>query len=761
MAALLLSLLAAAGRATAAATAGTEGAATDTGAGSSFGECQPKAGMHRHQPQFHIIAPMFAGGGLNGTSWPGGVNDVNAVFQYKGVWHIMHQCDGGDPGVPCGGGWEGPTKHPDPRTQRFYHSWGHVVSKDLVRWKRLADALAPNTTNFEHGADCDGSVSFPAGVGPVMMYGPGCGYRGPDSRGEEGRLRAGLGDAPVVGVALPENPSDPELEHWVRSPPGPVGFATNSPPCSFAGSVWQHGEHWSLICTADGTRARYTAPSAGGAAGLAGPWSRADAAFGGNSSGGHIGGNSGPAFLPLPPPPPPPSTLLLLQGLREQGGHQQQPTHVMSSGSGSTFSVGTYDQQTEAFHATAQFETDLGQLGWTAGGLAEDGRVLLVGWVAAGNDPPAHAAGCPTVGGIKVCGVQAESAVRVLSWEASTRRLLAYPPVEMAGLRNATLCNLSSLVLPPPPLHRGPKNGSAAAVVPVALPLPKGTGAAVDVEIDVALPPASARAVGFSFGVRVFASRQPHVHDDHIVTRMETSPSPFRILNGTNFRAGNVGFHSLPAGTPDAAGHAACSKLCGARPDCTAWVLVKAGESGAAHKQPGCALKGRSYCVNALSHPCAGCQDEGGKAGQCYCDAGIKPGNTPPPPGKCGGGIKPSPSPPPPPASDEGVAAVIHVSAAAQNGSRVCSVVMAGVHHGTFPLLAGESSIAVRVLVDRSIAEFFFAGGRAVYTARYYPALGADGVELFVPPGGAADEEGSAVVVATAVAYEMGCGWED
>ena len=708
-------------------------AAAPAAAGSPHGECQPKGGIHRHQPQFHIIAPMFAGGGLNGTSWPGGVNDVNAVFQHQGVWHIMHQCDGGDAGVPCGGGWEGPTKHPDPRTQRYYHSWGHVVSTDLVRWKRLPDALAPNVTNFEHGADCDGSISFPAGVGPIMMYGPGCGYHGPDGVADAAD-RLGLGDAPVVGVALPENSSDPELERWVHEWSGPVTFAASSPPCSFAGSVWQHGDHWSLICTADGTRARYTASVAGGgAAGLAGPWSRADAAFGGNSSSqGRIGGNSGPAFLPLPPP----STTPLLEEPRHQG---TQPTHVMSDGAGSTFSVGTFDQQTEVFRATAQFKTDLGKLGWTAGGLAEDGRVLLVGWVAGGNDPPTHAAGCPTIGGIKVCGVQAESAVRVLSWEASTQRLLANPPVEMAGLRNATLCNISSVAL---------KNGSAVVV----LPLPEGTGAAVDVEIEVSLPPA-ASAPGFSFGVRVFASRQPY--DDDRMTMEQ--PPPSRILNGTNFRGGNVGIHPLPAGTPDAAGHTACDELCGARSDCTAWVLVKAGKSGPTGKQPECALKGRSYCVNALSHPCTGCEDEGGKAGQCYCDAGIKPGITPPAPGKCGGSPQP---PPPPPASDEGVAVVIQVSAAAKNGSRLCSVVVAGRRCGTFPLLAGESSMAVRVLVDRSIAEFFFAGGRAVYTARSYPALGADGVELFVPSGAdKADEEGGVVV--TAVAYEMGCGWED
>ena len=45
------------------------------------------------------------------------MNDANAVFQHAGVFHIMHQCDGGPPGVPCGGGWEGPNPHPLPGEQ--------------------------------------------------------------------------------------------------------------------------------------------------------------------------------------------------------------------------------------------------------------------------------------------------------------------------------------------------------------------------------------------------------------------------------------------------------------------------------------------------------------------------------------------------------------------------------------------------------------------------------------------------------------------
>ena len=46
-------------------------------------ECQPKGGIHRHQPQFHIIAPMFPG--KNGTTWPG-------VLDYRRCQNHLQYC---------------------------------------------------------------------------------------------------------------------------------------------------------------------------------------------------------------------------------------------------------------------------------------------------------------------------------------------------------------------------------------------------------------------------------------------------------------------------------------------------------------------------------------------------------------------------------------------------------------------------------------------------------------------------------------------
>jgi len=543
-------------------------------------ECQAKDGIHQHQPQFHVIAPMFKRPNVTHT-WPGGVNDANAMFQHHGVFHMMHQCDGGPPGVPCGGGWEGPNTRKKPGEQTYFHSWGHVISKDLAHWHRVADALVPNETNFEHGADCDGTVSFLGdSIGPVAMYGPGCGWKKEMSDGGGGG--DSLGDAAFIGTAFPvASSSDSELIQWAKRPDQAVTWSPGSPPCSFAGTVWRiNTTLLSMVCTDGKTRARYTttASNVSTSFGLEGPWTLVDSAFGG---GGAIGGESGPSFLPLPSP------------------KKGEPTHIISAGSGSFYALATFDTATEKLNATSFDTLDFGALAWTAAGLADDGRILLAGWVRSGSDPVADASGCPEVKGITVCGVECESIVRVLTYEATTNALLAYPPAEIATLRNASL-------------YAGKEIKLKASGVATALgPLPRGTGSAIDVMLEVDM-------TSFTTGtitVRVFA----------------------------NTTAGGLG--------------------------------------------------------------------------------------------------------------TGGVAATLRVEPLDAKTERR-TVVVNGNAANTFVLLKDEATLSVRVLVDRSIAEFFFQSGRAAYTKRYYGAKG--GVESGVQI--ASDAVGGTTIVKVAI-YEMGCGW--
>ena len=107
-------------------------------------ECQPRSGATLSLPIFHILGRMQP----NGTEppWPLSATDSNAIFEHKGIFHVMHQT---------------PTRKPLQPALRDYHAaWGHVVSRDLVRWKRLPDALSPGPrgTYDGHDGDCDGWV---------------------------------------------------------------------------------------------------------------------------------------------------------------------------------------------------------------------------------------------------------------------------------------------------------------------------------------------------------------------------------------------------------------------------------------------------------------------------------------------------------------------------------------------------------------------------------------------------------------------------
>lgn len=95
----------------------------------------------------------------------------------------------------------------------------------------------------------------------------------------------------------------------------------------------------------------------------------------------------------------------------------------------------------------------------------------------------------------------------------------------------------------------------------------------------------------------------------------------------------------------------------------------------------------------------------------------------------------------------------LNMTVAGLPGERVGSGVVTGGVSPTnsvqFALLEGED-LEIRVLVDRSIVEFFVMKGRAAFTTRAYPTLSQNGLKLW---------SGSRLKASKLAAWEMGCGW--
>ena len=222
-------------------------------------ECQPAVGELRFIPLYHPL-PEMRPRPSDGLMWPGQANDANAVFEHAGVLHIMFQTDCTKPdanatGGICAGGKVGA------------HAFSHLVSEDGgVHWRRITDALIPTPGSSYDGSDgdCDGTVSFPEGIGPVIMWGANCGTGkwppkppppppspppppppGPpvaaaeDSEDGDHSSKLRSADYPRVAVAMAANATDPLLEFWDKTADNPVTWSDPTQPCSFPGRVWR------------------------------------------------------------------------------------------------------------------------------------------------------------------------------------------------------------------------------------------------------------------------------------------------------------------------------------------------------------------------------------------------------------------------------------------------------------------------------------------------------------------------------------------
>src|SRR5690349_16079340 len=101
-------------------------------------EAVPSAQADPAHPIFHVAAP---------AQW---MNDPNGPIFYKGYYHLFYQL------------------HPysDKDGTKY---WGHVRSRDLVKWEHLPIALAPSNDKGEE-AIWSGSCTINGAGQPIIFY---------------------------------------------------------------------------------------------------------------------------------------------------------------------------------------------------------------------------------------------------------------------------------------------------------------------------------------------------------------------------------------------------------------------------------------------------------------------------------------------------------------------------------------------------------------------------------------------------------------
>lgn len=401
-------------------------------------------------PTYHVMnnVPRKADGTLSIRA----LNDANAIFYYKGLFHMMEQAGGG--------------------------TWTHEISNDLVHWYTLQDALGPGLKNssWDHSGPCDGTASFPAGQGegPIIMYGPDCGDHmpPPSAPGADAETSIPpLGDFPRVAIARPADPSSPYLHDWVKTPGNPVTWGGGK-PCSFPGRVWKSevGDYWNMLCAFDGRSpwARYVSSDKALL-----KWKMASQQF---TVPHGVGAAAGALFHPIPNPVP--------------GG----PTHMINGNTGTEFLLGTYDSKTETMNITSGHQNiESGHAyHWAAAGYAVDNpdpvatgkRLITVAWVS--NRPSVM------------------SLIRELSYDHKTDQLVSYPVAEYSALRNATFMEGKGMTLAKGALTTLPVPQSAGGAVDVSASFDVAalSGPAQDFGIVVRAPKGgTAGGVKISFSV--------------------------------------------------------------------------------------------------------------------------------------------------------------------------------------------------------------------------------------------------------------------
>eukprot|EP01052_Picozoa_sp_SAG31_P010973 SAG31_NODE_611_length_13558_cov_224.959730_9_plen_294_part_00 len=188
--------------------------------------------------------------------------------------------------------------------------------------------------------------------------------------------------------------------------------------------------------------------------------------------------------------------------------------------------------------------------------------------------------------------------------------------------------------------------------------------------------------------------------------------------NNTDIQSVDIGGVVLPPNTSDEQGIVACTKACAKRaPACAAWVFCTSRFQGSDH--PRCALKGPSFAC-----PIAHENTISGALSASNCSVHPQP---------------PSPNPPRPPPRPP--------------SNPTPGWIDGRINGGPLAIRATQDVLPVRVLVDGSVIEAYWDGGRARMTSRSYPPMTTE-MQL-----GLRIKSNNDKITASIDVYEMGSAW--